>query len=235
MPDRGWDRRADVARCGDGDACDGVVSQIPAQLSEAFELVHRIGPTLAGGTRGNPRQIKRFLRHASTAYSNGGQARCPDQPRCARQADAARGTPHRGVRAALPVAVVRCRGTRRAGGRRGRGTSVRKPKLEAEQRAAVETWMARPGVAGWLELDPPLAGVALGPYFSLARDKLSTATPAARLPAHLRGAHSRLQAPIDRDRDVAVARANGLEPEERALLGKCLSLAWPHASPTAPP
>jgi hypothetical protein len=200
----------------------GILSAVPAQLSEAFELVHRIGPTLARGTRGNPRQIKRFLNTLLLRTRTAAKRGAPIKP---------------GVLAKLMLLEERHIGefeqlyqwqlaaagapieltAAEAGAR-----STKAPRLDVEQRTAVEGWVARPGVAAWLELDPPLAGVALGPYFSLARDKLSTATPARRLSARLQELVVALQAPIDRDRDAAVARVSGLTPEDRALLADAL-------------
>jgi hypothetical protein len=98
----------------------------------------------------------------------------------------------------------------------------RPPKLEPDQRAAVESWSARPGVLAWLQLDPPLSGILLGPYFSLARDKLSMATPAARLAAHLQELVVAMQSGIDRDRAASVARARELPPDDRSALASAL-------------
>jgi len=200
----------------------GVLAEVPEKLSEAFELVHRAGPTLASGTRGNPRQIKRFLNTLLLRTRTAAKRGAPIKPgvlaklmlleerhlaefeRLYQWQLAAAGAPLE-----LAVAEAEVRG-------------VKAPKTDAAQRAAVDEWVGRPGVPGWLALEPSLAGVALGPYFSLARDKLSTATPAIRLPAHLQELVVALQAPIDRDRDAAVKAAGELTPQDRALLGDAL-------------
>lgn len=211
---RAADQLAEAMNAG---VAESVLGDLPQDLAEAFELVQQIGPTLAGGTRGNPRQVKRFLNtlllRVRTASKRGAPIRAGVLAKLMLLEErhltefetlyqwqlAAVGAPD-----PLAAAEAKVRG------------GDKSPKLEPAERDAVEAWLQRPGVRDWVALDPPLRGVVLGPYFSLARDKLSTATPAARLPTHVQELIAAAQLPVDRDRDAAITRARELSPEDRA-------------------
>lgn len=217
---RASDQLAEAMNAG---VAEGVLGTLKPELAEAFELVQRIGPTLAGGTRGNPRQLKRFLNtlllRTRTAAKRGAPIRpgvlaklmllegrhLPDFEQLYQWQLAAAGAPDE-----VGAAEASVRGGEKA------------PKLDRAEKEAVDTWVARPGVRDWLALDPPLREIVLGPYFSLARDKLSSATPATRLAAHLQELIAAAQAPIDRDRDEAIDRAGGLSSNDRAAFATAL-------------
>lgn len=217
---RASDQLAEAMNVG---VAEGVLGTLKPELAEAFELVQRIGPTLAGGTRGNPRQVKRFLNtlllRTRTAAQRGApiqpgvlaklmlleERHLPDFEQLYQWQLAAAGAPDQVVAAEAEV--------------RG-GEKV--PKLDPGDRDAVDIWVARPGVRDWLALDPPLRDVVLGPYFSLARDKLSTATPATRLASHLQELIAAAQAAIDRDRDEAIARTGELSSDDLAAFATAL-------------
>lgn len=217
---RSSDQLAEAMNAG---VAEGVLGTLRPALAEAFELVQRIGPTLAGGTRGNPRQLKRFLNtlllRTRTAAKRGAPIRpgmlaklmlleerhLADFEQLYQWQLAAAGAPDQ-----VAAAEVAVRGGDKA------------PKLDRGEQEAVDAWIARPGVRDWLALDPPLRDVVLGPYFSLARDKLSTATPATRLAAHLQELIAAALAPIDRDRDEAIVRVGELSSDERAMFATAL-------------
>lgn len=217
---RASDQLAEAMNAG---VAESVLGTLPSDLAEAFELVQRIGPTLAGGTRGNPRQVKRFLNTLLLRTRTAAKRGAPIRPGVLAKlmlleerhlADfetlyqwqlAAAGAPDQ-----LAAAEAEVRGGEKA------------PKLDRGERDVVEAWLARPGVRNWVALDPPLRGVVLGPYFSLARDKLSTATPATRLASHLQELIVAAQAPVDRDRDDAVVRVAELTPDDRAAFATAL-------------
>lgn len=217
---RASDQLAEAMNAG---VAEGVLGTLKPDLAEAFELVQQIGPTLAGGTRGNPRQLKRFLNtlllRTRTATKRGAPIRpgvlaklmlleernLPDFEQLYQWQLAAAGAPDQ-----VAAAEAAVRG----------GEQV--PTLEGSEKKIVDAWVAQPGVRDWLALDPPLRDIVLGPYFSLARDKLSTATPAARLASHLQELIAAVQAPIDRDRDEAIARAAELSADDRASFATAL-------------
>lgn len=201
---------------------EGVLGTLPDDLAEAFELVERVGPPLAGGTRGNPRQLKRFLNtlllRQRTAAKRGAtikpgilaklmlleERHIPDFELIYQWQLGAEGAPPE-----LAVAERSARG-------------VRPRKEDAAVQEVAEEFAARPGMKDWLLLEPSLAGVALGPYFSLARDKLSTATPAARLASHVQELVVEAQSAIDRERDAAVARVADFAPDDRVAFANAL-------------
>lgn len=217
---RASDQLAEAMNAG---VAEGVLGTLKPELAEALELVQRVGPTLAGGTRGNPRQLKRFLNtlllRTRTAAKRGApiqpgvlaklmlleERRLPEFEQLYQWQLAAAGAPDQ-----LAVAEVEVRGGEKA------------PKLDRGEKEAIDSWVARPGVRDWLALDPPLRDIVLGPYFSLARDKLSTATPATRLASHLQELIAAVQAPIDRDRDEAISRAGELSSDDLAAFTTAL-------------
>lgn len=216
---RAADQLAEAMNVG---VATGVLGELPDDLLEAFELVQRIGPPLAGGTRGNPRQLKRFLNtlllRQRTAAKRGApikpgvlaklmlleERHVPEFEQLYQWQLTASGAPEE-----IVIAEQIARGT--------------KPKkAETAVRDTADAFVARPGMRDWLALEPTLAGIVLGPYFSLARDKLSTATPATRLAAHLQELIVAAQAPIDRDRDDAIAQAGELSAEDLAAFATAL-------------
>ena len=217
---RASDQLAEAMNAG---IAEGVMGTLSPLLAEAFELVQRIGPTLAGGTRGNPRQLKRFLNTLLLRTRTAAKRGAPIRPGVLAKlmlleerhlADfehlyqwqlAASGAPDQ-----MATAEAEVRGGAKA------------PELDRADREAVDAWLARPGVRDWVALDPPLRDVVLGPYFSLARDKLSTATPATRLASHLQELVAAAQAALDRDRDEAIARVGDLTPDDRAAFATAL-------------
>ncbi|MHB1468291.1 MAG: KAP family P-loop NTPase fold protein [Solirubrobacteraceae bacterium] len=217
---RAADQLAEAMNVG---VASGVLGELRPELVEAFELVERVGPTLARGARGNPRQLKRFLNTLLLRQRTAAKRGAPVKP---------------GVLAKLMLLEERhvvefeqlYQWQLTASGapeqlaeaeRMVRGKSAKGEK-DAATRAAAETWLARPGVRDWVALEPALAGIALSPYFSLARDKLSTATPATRLPGHLQELIVDAQSPIDRDRDAAIARVADLDAEDQAAFATAL-------------
>jgi hypothetical protein len=201
----------------------GVLGDLSPELAEAFELVERVGPTLARGARGNPRQLKRFLNTLLLRQRTAAKRGAPVRP---------------GVLAKLMLLEERhVAEFEQLYQWQLSASGAPEPLAEAERilrgepakddgdpdaREAAETWLAHPGVKDWVALEPVLAGIALSPYFSLARDKLSTATPTTRLPGHLQELIVDAQASLDRDRDAAIARVADLNPEDGAAFATAL-------------
>lgn len=197
-------------------ALDG---NVPNELQRSFELANRIAPVLARGLRGNPRQIKRFLNalilRLKTAERRGVtldpavlaklmvlELSLPDFERVFRWQLAQDGQP---VELAQAETVAR-------GGPAPDGTEE-----------STMTWANTPEIAAWLRLEPPLARVPLGRYFFFARDRLSPAAPAARLPAALQELLGDLQDTVAVRRRAAAQRATDVGTEQLAPLVAALA------------
>lgn len=192
---------------------------VPDELQRSFELANRIAPVLARGLRGNPRQVKRFLNaftlRLRTAERRGAELdpavlaklmvlelSVPDFERVFRWQLAQDG---QAVELAQAEAIAR-------GG----------PIPDGTEEPTV-TWANTPEIASWLRLEPPLARVPLGRYFFFARDRLSPAAPAARLPAALQEMLGELQLTVAARRRGAVDRAAQLGAEQLAPLVAALA------------
>lgn len=193
-----------IARDTLGDTADA--------LAGAFALTRQIAPTLAGGLRGNPRQLKRFMNTFIL-----------------RQRTAAR----RGVRldgAVLAKLMVLeelafprfeqlftwqleqdGRPSQLAAAEAALRDGAPEEGLQEEARA----WIEEPGTRAWLALDPSLAEHSLGTYFFFSRDRLSPAAPAARLAPGLQELLGRLCSDVKPRRLSAVTETLGLDLEER--------------------
>lgn len=191
-----------------------VLGEVPVELQRSFELANRIGPTLARGLRGNPRQVKRFLNtftlRRRTAELRGVrldpgvlaklmilELSLPEFERLFQWQLAQDGQPNE-LAQAEQIARE---------GRTPDGTSD-----------TVKNWAAQPEVSAWLHLEPPLAGVPLGSYFFFSRDRLSPAAPASRLSGALQDLLGRLQEAIAARRRAAIDEAVALDPTEAAAL-----------------
>lgn len=193
-----------------------VIGELPDELAQALEIADRVGPLLARGLRGNPRQIKRFLNRLRLRQRAADRRELGlDTAKLAKlmvleelhvtdfeqlfhwqlEAD--------GVPQQLRVAEALA--------------------LEEEAEASlpeVEEWLVQPGIREWLQLEPRLAGEVLGPYYTFSRDRLKKTVSAARLPAGLQRLLVGLQSDLEPTREKAIGDARALE---RAHLGELLS------------
>jgi KAP family P-loop domain len=206
-------RRSDqlAVAMNDGIASE-VIGELPTELAADFEVAHRIAPTLSQGTRGNPRQLKRFLNRFVLRRRTAARRGLELKP---------------GVLAKLMLLEERQLSEFEQLYVWQVEADGPPPQLAAAERLArgdevenipegVEPWMQRPGVRTWLELAPTLAGELLSPYFTFSRDKLSpAATAATRLPAVLQALLVRLQDSADRRRQAAITEVTALEPADR--------------------
>lgn len=88
--------------------------------------------------------------------------------------------------------------------------------------ADAKAWAARPAVARWLALDPPLAGTALGTYFFYSRDQLSPVAAGARLTGAQQEVLARLQVEVSAQRDAAVAETASMGALDRMAIYRAL-------------
>lgn len=196
-----------------GKASD-VLGGTPESLREHLELTSQIAPQLSEGLRGNPREIKRFL---NTLLLK-------------RQAAAEREIElHPDILAKLLILEER---------HLNRFRELYEWQLEAEgtppaladaERLAhgeevdssadgASEWAEDPGLVTWLSLQPSLAEIPLGPYFSYARDKLVPTAATSRLPGALQKLLAQLLSASESARAEAVAAAIELDPSSRRAL-----------------
>ena len=190
-----------------------VVNPVPESLQSSFELSARIGPVLAVGLNGNPRQLKRFM-NALVLRQKAAAARRVDL-------DAA-------VLAKLMVLEYLHEVQFRTLFEWQAASDGRPPELAAAERAVAEGeepgaeagTFAEPALRTWLGLDPALSDVDLQPYFYFSRDRIEVTAPGRRLPRELQELLARLESESDIFRDEATQRAVQLpESELHALYG----------------
>lgn len=214
-------------------AMDGTV---PADVSQALLLAAHVTKILSEGTRGNPRQIKRFLnslmlRHAIAEERGfGGDVQ---RPVLAKIMLAERFYPDfyeqiARLAAADPDGKVEALGRfedhvrapvsaddddeAKPAGKIGRKSAPAKlPTLPSE----AEEWAKNDWIKGWAAIDPLLKDVDLRPYVFVTRDKRG-ALGGLVAASHLEGLVGRLMGPRMLARAAAgdVAKLTGPEPEE---------------------
>jgi hypothetical protein len=195
-----------------------------ADLDATYLLAQQIGPILAEGTKGNPRQIKRFLnallvRRAIARARGFGES--ISQPAQAKLMLAERFQPdfyeHIAAGAmvsedgkvadlgALETAVQEdTKGARAA--RKG-GKAPDKANAATATDSSLDKWLGRDWLQRWLRIEPSLASIDLRPYVFVARDKRMLSA-AAEL-GGLEGLIDKLCGP-----EMAI---RSVEPEVRAL------------------
>jgi len=155
-----------------------------SELDGAFVLAAQIGPILAEGTKGNPRQIKRFLNTLMVRQVIAQARGFEDlirQPALAKLMLAERFQPdffdHIAGQAmvgdegklpslkALEDLVAKDEGS--GAGKKGKTTAKPEPQ-ESDETAK---WLEREWLRRWLKIEPRLSGVDLRPYIFVARDK----------------------------------------------------------------
>lgn len=208
-----------------------VLDDIAEPLAKDLRWVTAIAPAIAGGLRGNPRQLKRFLNtlrlRARTSEIRGVSL---DHATLAKlmvleeidgpgfetlfrwQLEHGGKAPH------LATAEAGLSAT-------DSDESAADPDASTEHdwTEDVITWQGRSAVARWLTLEPPLADRDLGPYFYLVRDRFAPGGLTARLPASLQQLIAQLSLRSPPMRRGAVTRALALSPEELDQLSPALA------------
>lgn len=163
-------------------------------LDAAFVLSAQIGPILAEGTKGNPRQIKRFLNalmvRQAIAKARGFE-NLISQPVLAKLMLAERFQPdfydHLAGQAVLAsdgkVAELQKLKSEVREGTERKPANAKKEKGAVKQETAddqgLAKWREREWLNRWLKLEPALSGIDLRPYIFVARDKRMLAAAAA--------------------------------------------------------
>lgn len=234
---RGLDRRTVEA------AMEGPV---PGDVDQALTLAAHVTKILSEGTRGNPRQIKRFLNslmlRQAIAEARGFGADV-QRPTLAKIMLAERFYPDfyeqfARLAAASPDGKVNALGrfedhvrtppaaeddeeAKPAGRGAKKPSAPRAPALPLE----AEEWLKNEWAKSWAGIDPPLKDVDLRPYVFVTRDKRS-ALGGLVAAGHLEGLVERLMGPRMMARGAAaeVGKLSGPEPEEvfDAIRGRIL-------------
>jgi len=225
---RGLDRKTLEAAMG---------GTVPAEVGQALTLAAHVTKILSEGTRGNPRQIKRFLnslmlRHAIAEERGfGGDVQ---RPVLAKIMLAERFYPDfyeqiARLAAADPDGKVEALGRfeehvrapalpddddedpRPAGKAAKKPAAAKPPALPSE----AEEWAKNDWIKGWAAIDPLLKDVDLRPYVFVTRDKRG-ALGGLVAASHLEGLVERLMGPrmLARGAAAEVAKLTGPEPEE---------------------
>lgn len=190
------------------------VDPFPDKLAEYMTLAGRIAPILCGGLEGNPRQIKRFM---NTLFLR------------QRLAEARAIALDGAVLAKLMVLEYFHEASFKQlfqWQRESDGYALPLRELEVAARQhdgprpeGMEAWLQDRGLAAWLALEPPLAGVLLEPYFYFSRDKvLAPMATTRRLSQRLQELLGQLRSESEAQRRNATDAAVGLAPEDFRVL-----------------
>jgi hypothetical protein len=188
-------------------------------VQNAVTLSDQIGPILAGGAKGNPRQIKRFLNSlllrekTAEARGFGADVKLPvlaklmlaerfmrrmfDQIAFAAAADpngrcvdlAALEAATAGIEKAEAVS---CAAKNQMNPRKS--AQVEASGADATESVLVTEWIASPQARVWSRVNPPLAGVDLRPYLFVAKDRKDYFGAASAL-GHLQAVVDKLLGP----------------------------------------
>jgi predicted KAP-like P-loop ATPase len=156
------------------------------ELDGAFALATRIGPVLGEGTKGNPRQIKRFLNalfvRQAIAKARGFEGDI-NQTALAKLMLAERFQPDFYDHLAAQAMIARdgrvgdlkaLEAAQREDAKEPTGKFTGKSKAEnvrEELEAEVAKWLERGWLKRWLRMEPALGELDLRPYIFVARDK----------------------------------------------------------------
>lgn len=185
---------------GSGVSLDDVRSVDNAKrddLAAAFVLAQQIGPILAEGTKGNPRQIKRFLNSLAIRLAiaqERGFGKDVNAAVLGKLMLAERFQQdfydHLASEAMLagdgrvPL-LAELESAAREGTKDSKTKKDAKPAKAARVDADNDKWLSREWLVKWLKIEPALTDVDLRPYVFVARDKriLTTAAEASSLDA----------------------------------------------------
>jgi hypothetical protein len=167
-----------------------------ARAQNALILSEQIGPILASGTKGNPRQIKRFLnmlllrQSSAQARGFGEDVKLPVLaklmlaerflPRVFDQIATSAAGAGNGICTDLSAIEEAVRESEEPEAKTSAPSHARvaraktPPKLEvvkAVESAQLAEWMASPTVKSWAEIEPSIGGLDLRPYLFVAKDR----------------------------------------------------------------
>ena len=186
-------------------------------VNNAVLLSDQIGPILARGAKGNPRQIKRFLnslllrQQTAEARGFGADVKLPVlaklmlaerfMPRLFDQIAFAAAADGKGQCAdllALEEATADAHGDGKANGTKkasdSKAAKVKESTADAPESVLLAEWLALPQVRAWSRVSPPLGNVDLRPYLFVTKDRKDYFGAASAL-GHLAGVVEKLLGP----------------------------------------
>lgn len=209
------------------------------KVQEMLTLSDQIGPILAHGTKGNPRQIKRFL-NALVLRKRIAEARGfgddVELPILAKLMLAERFVPSlfdqiASAAAAAPdgrcsdLSALETRTASKSGS--PRKASAAKKGGESEDGATLSGWLSSDSIREWAALEPKIADVDLRPYLFVAKDRkdyfggTSALGKLALVAEQLRGAKISVQGMAGELKKLAAPEAAQVFEEVRAtIIGK---------------
>lgn len=185
-------RRPWIGGALDAATVRGALGDKAAKVSNALALSDQIGPILASGTQGNPRQIKRFLnalilrQRTAEARGFGDEVKLPIlaklmlaerfSPRLFDQIAAAAAAASDGKSpdlSALEAAATESKPAPKKTADRGDGGKAA-PKLEAvkgSDSTLLAEWLSSPAIKAWAAVQPAIGDEDLRPYLFVAKDR----------------------------------------------------------------
>jgi predicted KAP-like P-loop ATPase len=211
-----------------------VLGEVPPEIDQALQISAQITHILTDGTRGNPRQIKRFLNSMALRFAiaeERGFDREIKRPVLAKIMLAERFSPDfyeqvarlaAGAPTGKPAALAHFEDTVRdtaqhtvtdekASRRDGRKAKADPVPVDVD----IEEWLKSDWARGWAAIDPPLKNEDLRPYVFVTRDKrsyfggLATASHLEALVDRLMGASLAI-----RGAEAEIGRLSGTEAEQ---------------------
>ena len=183
------------------------LSKQAEKANNALALSDQIGPILASGTKGNPRQIKRFLNtlllreRTATRADSGTISNCPCSRSSCSLSASSRGCSSRSRLSPRSTRRGYARTSKRwkglatadgkesqAGERKGQRAGEPGPALD---NAVLTEWRSSETVCDWARLSPKLLGLDLRPYLFVTKDKKDYFGPVSVL-GHLAGVVEKL-------------------------------------------
>jgi hypothetical protein len=191
-----------------GLAKEALGRELDPELQKEFGLANSIGPTLAQGLKGNPRQIKRFLNALTLRLRTAAKRGVDLDPAVLAKlmvleylhgAEFQRLFEWQLAQDGRPAELTSAEAIVRDG-------------VEADGMAeGARQWATQTAIQQWVAVDPPLADVVLGRYFFFSREGLSPAAPAARLTGEQQELLARLQTTVGALRQAAVDQSVALD------------------------
>ena len=207
-------------------------SPIPAEIDQAIVISSQVTKILAEGTRGNPRQIKRFLNSMMLRYAiaeERGFASDIQRPILAKVMLAERFSPEFYEQIARlaatapdgkPEALEKFEALVLANDDAGESESEKLGKTTGKSKVVpvpseTEEWLKSEWAKTWASIHPPLKGVDLRPYVFVTRDKRNYLGGAAVV-SHLEGLIEKLMGSTMAARSAVheVEKLAGPEPEQ---------------------
>lgn len=192
------------------------------EVRAALLLANRITPVLARGTKGNPRQVKRFINALNLRLqvsNERGFGDAIDTQVLAKVMLAERFLPaavFEHIASAAATSGGRCPELKALEDRgRENVTSAPQHKTDTagEPNVIVEDWLTRPDVVRWARIDPSLGAIDLQPYLFVINDVKNYVGADSPLSAKLRALLDRLTGGETSAR-TASSDLRGLDPSE---------------------